>query len=118
LEDDKKDLKMDKKISRRTVLLRCLQLPIGGGILLGLAACGKDGGSSMVCADPSKMTSAEESVRRTLKYTEASTDPAKMCSDCAFFHAAPETGGCGSCEMFGGKPVNPGGHCDSWSVDT
>jgi hypothetical protein len=108
---------MVKKISRRTALLRCMQIPIGGSILFGLAACGKNEGSAMVCADPNNMTSAEESLRRTLKYTETSSDPAKICSGCAFFHAAQQAGGCGSCEMFGGKPVNPGGHCDSWSVD-
>lgn len=107
---------MDKKISRRTVLLRAIQIPVGGGILLGLSACG-GGGSSMLCADPSQMTSAEESVRRTLKYTESSPHPDKSCSGCEFFHAPAETGGCGTCEMFGGKAVNPGGYCDSFSVD-
>lgn len=108
---------MDKKISRRTVLLRCIQLPIGGSVLLGLAACGSKESNSMVCADPTKMNSAEESVRRTLKYTETSPDPTKTCVDCEFFHAAETAGGCGTCEMFNGKAVNPGGHCDSWSVD-
>jgi len=110
---------MDKKISRRAILKRGLQIPFGGSVLFGLAACGSDGDSSsaMVCADPNMMTSAEESVRRTLKYTEVSPDPAKVCTDCAFFHAPPQVGGCGSCEMFGGKPVNPSGHCDSWSVN-
>ncbi len=106
---------MDNKISRRTILLRCLQLPVGGSALLGLVACGKGGAS--VCADPNAMTSAEESVRRTLKYTETSPDPDKVCASCEFFHAGPEAGACGTCEMFSGKPVNPGGYCDSWSVD-
>ena len=111
---------MDKKITRRTALLRCIQLPIGGSVLLGLAACGNDSSdsvSAMLCADPNKMTSAQESVRRTLKYVEASADPAKTCKDCVFFQAGPEAGGCGSCEMFDLAPANPGGHCDSWSVD-
>lgn len=108
---------MDKKITRRDALLRCIQLPIGGSILLGLAACGSKSEDSMVCADPNLMTSAEESVRRTLKYTETASDPAKTCTSCEFFHAPSAAGGCGTCEMFGGKPVNPGGHCDSWSVD-
>jgi len=108
---------MDNKISRRTFLVRAVQVPVGGGALLGLSACGSDGGSAMLCADPSQMTSAEESVRRTLKYTENSPDSARVCADCEFFHAANEAGGCGSCEMFAGGPVNPGGHCDSWSVD-
>lgn len=110
---------MDKKISRRTILKRGLQIPLGGSVLFGLAACGNDGDSSnaMVCADPTMMTSAQESVRRTLKYTEVSPDPARVCADCAFFHAPAEGSACGSCEMFGGEPVNPGGYCDSWSVD-
>jgi hypothetical protein len=110
---------MDKKISRRTILKRGLQIPLGGSVLFGLAACGNDSDSSsaMVCADPNMMTSAEESVRRTLKYTELSPDPSKVCTGCAFFHAPAQVGGCGTCEMFAGKPVNPGGHCDSWSVD-
>lgn len=112
---------MNSRMSRRTLLLRGLQIPIAGGVLVGLSACGDDqdsgSDSAMVCADPGTMTSAEESVRRTLNYAETSPYPAKKCMDCEFFHAARETGGCGTCEMFGGKPVNPAGHCDSWSVD-
>ena len=101
---------------RRDFLLRCLQLPIGGSVLLGLAACDSDSESSMVCADESLMTSADKSLRTTLQYTEMSPDPAKTCSDCEFFTATAATG-CGSCEMFGGKPANSAGYCVSWSVD-
>ncbi|MFL2840282.1 MAG: high-potential iron-sulfur protein [Pseudohongiellaceae bacterium] len=111
---------MDKRISRRTILKRGLQIPLGGSVLFGLAACGNDGGSSsaMVCADLNMMTSAEESIRRTLKYTEISQHgSSKVCASCAFFNAPAQEGGCGSCEIFAGKPVNPGGYCDSWSVD-
>lgn len=108
---------MEKNLSRRTVLLRSLQLPIGGSALLGLAACGSDSGSSVACADESGMTAAEKSLRRTLNYTETSPDPSKTCSDCEFFNAAAGAGGCGACEMFGGKQANSGGYCVSWSVD-
>lgn len=107
---------MENKISRRTILLRCLQLPIGGGVLVELAACGN--GSASVCADPNAMTSAEESMRRTLQYTENSSDPNKVCAGCEFFDVGPGAGMCGRCEMFDGKPANPGGHCDSWSDDS
>ncbi|EED33565.1 conserved hypothetical protein [gamma proteobacterium NOR5-3] len=110
---------MDKKLSRRTVLLRGLQLPMLGGAVAALAACESDSGDSLVCADPASMSSAQESVRRTLKYTEISSDPAKTCAACEFFHVAKDgTDGCGTCEMFSGEPVNPQGHCDSWSVDS
>ena len=110
---------MDKKFSRRTLLKRGLQIPLGGSVLFGLVACGSDGDSSnaTVCADPDMMTSAEESVRGTLKYTEVSTDPSEVCTDCSFFHAPAQVGGCGSCEMFDGKAVNPSGHCDSWNAN-
>ncbi|MGY8985483.1 MAG: high-potential iron-sulfur protein [Sphingomonadales bacterium] len=63
------------------------------------------------------MTPAEKSLRRTLQYTETSPDPTKTCSDCEFFQLATDAAGCGSCEMFGGKQANSGGHCVSWSVD-
>lgn len=110
---------MDKTISRRTLLKRGLQIPLGGSVLFGLVACGSDGDSSnaLVCADPNTMTSAEESVRRTLRYMEISTDPSQVCSGCDFFLAPTAGSGCGSCEMFDRKSVNPSGHCDSWSVD-
>lgn len=108
---------MEKTTSRRALLLKCLQLPIGGSVLLGLAACGRDSSSSMVCADESAMTAAEKSLRRTLEYTETSSDPAKTCSDCEFFRAEKDASGCGTCEMFGGKQANSGGYCVSWSVD-
>jgi hypothetical protein len=108
---------MAKDLSRRTLLIRGLQLPVGAGVLFGLSACGGDQQqAALVCADPSKMSSAQESVRRTLRYTEVSADTARTCSGCVFFAAG--SGGCGNCEMFAGEPVNPGGHCDSWSVDS
>jgi len=107
---------MKKTISRRALLSKGLQLSIGGSVLLTLGACG-DSDSPMVCADESAMTLAEKSLRLTLEYTETSPDPTKTCSDCEFFKLAAGTAGCGSCEMFGGKPANSGGHCVSWSVD-
>lgn len=111
---------MDKKLSRRTVLLRGLQIPIVGGVVAALSACeSNDGDALLVCADPGSMSSAQESVRRTLKYTEISSDSAKTCAACEFFYA-PKAGGvaCGTCEIFAGESVNPSGYCDSWSVDS
>ena len=105
-----------KTLSRRQLILSSLRIPAGAAALSVLASCEGDGDSALVCADPKAMTTAEESVRRTLNYTEVSSDPAKVCAGCEFFKAGG--GACGSCEMFSGKPVNPGGHCDSWSVDS
>jgi hypothetical protein len=94
-----------------------LHLTLGSSALLALAACGEKAGPSLVCADPDTMTSAEESVRRTLNYVEAAADPAQVCAGCEFFSGGATGSGCGSCTMFGGGPVNPNGHCDSWSRD-
>lgn len=109
---------MDKRFSRRAVLLRGLQLPLTGSVLAGLSACdaGGDGSddAALVCADPGKMTSAQESVRKTLRYTEQSSDSTKACAGCAFYSGAQ--GACGSCSIFDGNAVNPAGHCDSWSA--
>lgn len=111
---------MTEKITRRTVLLGGLQIPVGGALLWGLSGCGGGGeGSSgtagaAVCADPSAMTDAEQSIRRGVNYTESSANPQQVCAGCAFFHAG--SGACGTCDMFSGGPVNSGGHCNSWSA--
>lgn len=110
---------MDKKLSRRAVLLRGLQMPLVGGALLGLAACDDDGLSgeaadALVCADPKAMTSAQESVRKTLRYVEVSPHAQNSCSGCEFFSAGATN--CGTCGIFDGNAVNPNGHCDSWSA--
>lgn len=108
---------MHPGISRRRFLVTGLKLPVGIGLSVGLAGCGGEGGAALVCADPATMSSAQESVRRTLNYVEVSDDPARTCSACDFFTAAAGSG-CGSCGMFDGGAVNPGGRCDSWSVDS
>jgi len=106
------------KISRRSVLLRGLHLPVGGALLFGLAACGGKGESTAskggtVCANPESLSDSEMGTRQSLGYTEQSPNPEQVCSGCAFYHAA--SGGCGTCDMFTGGPVNNQGHCQSWN---
>lgn len=108
---------MSNKISRRTILLRGIQVPIGGFLALGLSACGGNDSAGKaagnVCADLDAMTDGERSSRRSLDYQEISPQPGEVCADCAFYHAAEA---CGTCDMFNGGPVNPKGRCDSWSA--
>lgn len=108
---------MANKVSRRTVLLRGIQIPVGGFLAFGLGACGNSDGNGNVagnvCADLGAMTDAERSSRRSLDYVETAPNPEEACADCAFFHAG---GVCGTCDMFNGGPVNPKGRCDSWSA--
>lgn len=105
---------MNDTMTRRAVLLRAF----GGAVLLGLNGCGADHASSKsagkVCADPQTLTTAEQSMRKSLGYVEASPNPQQSCAGCAFFSAA--TGACGTCNMFNGGSVNAAGHCNSWSA--
>ena len=101
-------------ISRRSVLLRGLHLPIGGALLL--SGCGggdKQAGAGPACANPETMSDAEAGTRQALGYTEKSPDPQQVCVGCSYFHAG--AAGCGSCDMFTGGAVNPQGHCASWN---
>jgi hypothetical protein len=62
------------------------------------------------CSDP-----ASESLRASLHYTDAGPNPAQACAACTFFAAPERNQSCGSCTIMSG-PVNPKGHCDSWSA--
>jgi len=91
-------------ISRRGVVAGAARLVPA----VGVASLGAKVAFAAACADP------EDSLRHSLNYAEASPDPQKTCSICAFF--TPDSGGgCGQCKIFTG-PANPKGHCDSWSA--
>jgi hypothetical protein len=112
---------MTDMISRRTVLLRGLQVPGAAALLLSLAGCGGGGHSSnavtgAVCADPNTMTDSEQSTRKGVGYVERSPNPNQVCGGCAFFHAGATGSQCGTCDVLSGAPVNGHGHCNSWSA--
>ena len=87
--------------SRRVLLRR----------LLGLSAWGV---TSKVLAAACALAGGNDSgMRAELHYVEASPDPGKQCAGCAFFSNLQ--GSCGTCQILNG-PVNPNGHCDSWSA--
>lgn len=95
---------MQRRLERRDLLKH-----IGASIMLigfGRAALAQE-----VCADPGKMDSGAAALLASLNYAEASPDPSKTCSACAFFTGG--AGSCGQCQIFSG-PVNGKGHCDSW----
>jgi hypothetical protein len=93
--------------TRRTILLTLSQVSLASA--LATAARGAE-----LCADPKTMDSGQQSLRTTLHYSEQSAEQAKTCSVCGFFQADKT---CGTCMIFNG-PVNPKGHCDSWSAKT
>jgi len=113
---------MKSKISRRSVLLQSLQLPLAGAVFVALPGCGQKAATpsasagGAVCADLGAMSDAEQSTRKSLDYREAGPNPSQVCAGCSFFHPGPGAGGCGTCDMFSGGPVNSHGHCNSWSA--
>jgi hypothetical protein len=116
---------MTDKISRRSVLLKSLQIPVAGAALAALSACSKsgEGGSSTasaggtVCADLNAMSDADQAARKSNNYVEAGPNPEQVCGKCSFFHPGTDgAGGCGTCDIFSGGPVNSHGHCNSWSA--
>ena len=112
---------MNNRLSRRQLLLRGLQVSAGGAALAALSACGGGAGAGAssaganVCYDPSKVDPSQESMREALHYAEKSPDPAKVCPGCTYSTFASAQAMCGTCNIFSGGPVNPHGHCDSWT---
>lgn len=111
-------------ITRRALLERGLQFSVGA-FAAGLSACGgssEDRAASAnapggpLCADPHALNASEANARTAFGYVEHSADSQKVCASCAFFHAAAESGGCGTCDIFNGGPANPGGYCNSWTA--
>jgi len=102
------------ELSRRTFVVRGLQLPAAGVALWAITACAQKD-KSTACVDTTRLTPAEAQLRQSYHYVEQSTDPAKTCNGCAFFTPADEGNGCGKCSVMTG-PANPLGHCDSWAA--
>lgn len=94
-----------KRIDRRESLVGLATVLIAPAALLG---CKK----SLNCTDTSALKPDEVAMRNTLAYTDASPDPAKLCSGCQLFKPAGENE-CGGCQLIKG-PINPGGYCKSW----
>jgi hypothetical protein len=86
---------------------RCLlqALPLGVSAL----ALARESGAAGSCVQPES-----ESLRASVNYVDKAADPALACAHCAFFSPDAAGGACGSCQILSG-PVDPTGHCDSFS---
>jgi hypothetical protein len=98
-------------MSRRQWLNTSLRLGCAVALPGVLAACG--GKSAALCSDPAQLSDAENSLRASLHYVEHAQRESS-CAQCGFFEAPPNAP-CGNCTLLKG-PVNPAGHCDSWSA--
>jgi len=105
-------------ISRRALLTRGMQIPVGGAVLFGLSACGGSGSApqqaSAACGN-SSLSDGETAMRGSVHYTDNSPNPQQACGGCAFFHMSEAQGGCAQCDILHGQ-VSEKGHCDSWSA--
>jgi hypothetical protein len=101
------------ELPRRGLLKQCLYVPMGFLLAkLGVSESTAADATS-VCFDPKLIDAAQKTARDSLHYSEASSDPTKICSGCSFFQSG--VGACGHCAIFNG-PTNINGHCDSWNA--
>jgi hypothetical protein len=96
-----------RTMSRRTFFGDAAQVSLVGAVLF------STGCSRQLCSDPDILSRGEQSLRRSVNYTELSPHHDQNCNGCAMFQPA-DAEQCGSCQFLSG-PVNPEGHCDSWS---
>ena len=66
-----------------------------------------------VCYDPAAIPLTQRNRRRAISFVEQSSDPARRCGVCAFFHA--QTGECGTCDMLGRGQVTARGVCTAFA---
>jgi hypothetical protein len=89
---------------RRTFLKRSLV------VLAAMPIASACGGSASPCA-ASSLTDQQQTVRTTLHYMDAGTNPARQCHACSLFSGDAHS--CGTCSVVGGS-IDPHGTCDSF----
>jgi hypothetical protein len=102
-------------LSRRALLARALQLSAVGAV--STASLGCSSGPAALCADPAKLSDAENSLRASVRYTEKTPRSDQSCATCGFFASSAADPACGQCALLKG-PVNSRGYCDSWSASS
>ncbi len=100
-----------KSVMARRDALRHLAIFSAAAVVPGFLTTGCSKKPS--CEDVSGLSPADATVRRdTAAYVEATTDPAKKCSNCAQYEGkGPDA--CGGCKVVKG-PINPEGGCKLW----
>ena len=105
---------MEKKnLSRRVLLERGAQIPLGGLLLLAAGSNQASAADHGVCVDLEGLDAGQRSIRDSLEYLEEAPDQSQSCQHCGFF--TPTENGCGTCLIFSG-PAHGRGYCVSWSA--
>ena len=87
----------------------------GGGQAAGTAQSGGGSPEPRSCDDTSGLTQDQIEVRENFEYVEKAPDPSQTCDVCEFYKQPASGEYCGGCTLFAG-PVNPQGHCNSFSA--
>ena len=88
-------------------------LTFGVQVLLAVAFAIDKTSAAAGCTDPDDLSGADVALRKSVEYTDFSSDDKKTCRGCTFFKAG--TGGCGTCQILSGR-VSTAGHCTTWSA--
>ena len=90
-------------VQRRRLLLHTAALSVST-----LIACkNKD------TCEPAQLSEDDQRLRETLKYTDRTPYPEKMCRGCQQFLPAKEGSICGGCKVVKG-PIHPHGYCTAF----
>jgi High potential iron-sulfur protein len=95
------------KVGRRSILSLGIYASLAGAFLEGTAVL-----AAARCTDPDDLSGADLALRKSVEYTDSSSDD-KTCRQCAFFKAHSDE--CGTCQIVTGL-VSAGGHCTSWNA--
>jgi uncharacterized paraquat-inducible protein A len=101
------------QLNRRKFLLRGVQLP-AALVVISSSALTWTKTNAAACVDADELSDSVQSMRESLEYTDAASDPKHVCNGCSFFKPANAKASCGPCEVLGG-PVSASGHCVSWT---
>jgi High potential iron-sulfur protein len=98
--------------NRRSLLAAIGLAPLAFAATRAVAA----GPALETCPDPASLTFAQKTRRRSIAYSEPSTDAARQCRLCAFFTPVCDGATCGACQLLSGGAVAPNGVCASFAA--
>lgn len=69
--------------------------------------------AKLKCDNTKGLKPEEIELRKSLKYTDTSPDPQKLCKNCALYVPPAKPNTCGGCTLIKG-PIHPDGWCSAW----
>lgn len=107
-------MRNSKQYTRRSLLLRGVQLSAASAMPLVLSACSDGGQTAALCVTSDSLSQGELSLRDSAQYVDVHEDVSRVCAGCSFFKPGGEPA-CGHCDIFNGQ-VSSNGYCTSWNA--